>query len=341
MNGGSLNFTNPANLNGGALIGTGNITGSINNNLGNLSPGHSPGNVNVNGNFAQGSGGRLTTQLGGLASGSQFDRLGVNGSVTLGGALNVQVINNFAPAAGDTFKIVDNLTGSPCTGTFAGLPEGATFVASERLFRITYTGGDGNDVVLTALLPTVSGRVYKFETVNGTVVKVGLPNVTVKLGSSRTTTTGANGTYSFADVAAGSYLVQPVPPATNFEFNPHTRSITVAGKVLTGLRFETYNLSGRVTKLNPDETRTGLAGAKITVNGIVRATTDANGFYSITGLGAAAYNVTAVLSGFTFPTRTIGLPTDGIAGVSPNAKAGFLGTPTASQVEEPPSGNEF
>src|SRR5262249_20617694 len=41
-------------------------------------------------------------------------------------------------------------------GTFAGLPEGATFVAGGQTFQISYTGGDGNDVALTAIPLSVS-----------------------------------------------------------------------------------------------------------------------------------------------------------------------------------------
>ena len=36
-------------------------------------------------------------------------------------------------------------------GTFQDLPEGATFLVDGQRFRITYRGGDGNDVVLTAI----------------------------------------------------------------------------------------------------------------------------------------------------------------------------------------------
>ena len=35
-------------------------------------------------------------------------------------------------------------------GTFAGLPEGSTVFFGAPAYTISYTGGDGNDVVLTA-----------------------------------------------------------------------------------------------------------------------------------------------------------------------------------------------
>jgi hypothetical protein len=41
------------------------------------------------------------------------------------------------------------------TGMFAGLPEGATFMVSGTQFRISYKGGDGNDVTLTTVCTPV------------------------------------------------------------------------------------------------------------------------------------------------------------------------------------------
>ena len=47
--------------------------------------------------------------------------------------------------------IVDDDFAGPQTGTFTGLPEGAIFTADGTEFQITYKGGDGNDVVITAV----------------------------------------------------------------------------------------------------------------------------------------------------------------------------------------------
>ena len=57
------------------------------------------------------------------------------------------------PATGTTFTILTN-----ATGTFAGLAEGAVVTADGRRYRISYAGGDGNDVVLTVVndAPTIS-----------------------------------------------------------------------------------------------------------------------------------------------------------------------------------------
>ena len=57
----------------------------------------------------------------------------------------------YVPGPGDTFVIVDNGGASPVSGQFTGLPEGATLTADGQTFRISYVGGDGNDVTLTRL----------------------------------------------------------------------------------------------------------------------------------------------------------------------------------------------
>jgi trimeric autotransporter adhesin len=82
----------------------------------------------------------------------------VTGGVALGGAQLMPIFFKVFPA-GTQLRIIDNVGNSPVSGTFAGLPEGATvkswFVESPGVyaqkFSISYQGGTGNDVVLTAL----------------------------------------------------------------------------------------------------------------------------------------------------------------------------------------------
>jgi hypothetical protein len=52
------------------------------------------------------------------------------------------------PLSGTTFKILTH-----AVGTFAGLPEGARVAVGTQRFRITYQGGSGADVLLTADAP--------------------------------------------------------------------------------------------------------------------------------------------------------------------------------------------
>jgi hypothetical protein len=82
---------------------------------------------------------------------SQID---VTGTVTLNGASLGIVVEGGVPTIGQSFTIIKNDGTDPVSGTFAGSPEGA-IVGSSHL-RISYVGGDGNDVVLTALYDTTT-----------------------------------------------------------------------------------------------------------------------------------------------------------------------------------------
>ncbi len=125
---------------------------------------NAPVTVENGGNLGAGRIGSLATGSLSLASGSavtlamaaptpgSYDQFNVQGNVSLGGAtLNASLAT--APNAGAQFEIIDNQGSNPVSSTFAGLPEGTVFSISGYPFRISYQGGDGNDVVLTALAP--------------------------------------------------------------------------------------------------------------------------------------------------------------------------------------------
>ncbi|MGE0608365.1 MAG: beta strand repeat-containing protein, partial [Pirellulales bacterium] len=146
---------------GGTLNGTGTIFGNVANH-GTVAPGNSPGIVTVNGNYNQAVDGDLDVEIGGTTPGNaatNHDQLVVNGTVTLNGNVNLFQFNSFVPTAGNTFTIIDNDDTDAVVGTFAGLAEGATisnFLGSSLGAKISYVGGDGNDVVLTAIAFTIS-----------------------------------------------------------------------------------------------------------------------------------------------------------------------------------------
>lgn len=84
---------------------------------------------------------------GGTYATAPTSRMFVTGSVSLGNAvLDLGSASTLQIAPGTTFTIVHNDGTDPVTGTFAGLPEGASIHG----FTISYAGGTGNDVVLTA-----------------------------------------------------------------------------------------------------------------------------------------------------------------------------------------------
>jgi len=79
---------------------------------------------------------------------TNYGQLNASGNVVLGGS-NLLLSFLFTSATGNAFTIINKTSGGPVTGTFAGLPEGATFSLGGRNYQITYVGGDGNDVVVT------------------------------------------------------------------------------------------------------------------------------------------------------------------------------------------------
>ena len=130
---------------------------------GNVSPGTSPGVLNVNGNFDFADNDTFSVEIGGTAAGDtagSHDQIAVTGTVSIGTnvTLSTSAFGGFTPTIGDTFTIIDNDgTADAITGTFVGLAEGGVisdFLGSGLDATISYTGGNGNDVVLTFAEPT-------------------------------------------------------------------------------------------------------------------------------------------------------------------------------------------
>ncbi len=92
-------------------------------------------------------GGDLGIVIDGTTADSQYTQLNFAGQVDLSG-VNLVLSGSYAPADGDSFVIVNNDGSDAILGTFSGLAEGAILTVNGVNKRITYIGGDGNDVVL-------------------------------------------------------------------------------------------------------------------------------------------------------------------------------------------------
>lgn len=132
----------------GILSGTGTV-GNIQSFGGHIAVGNSPGQMN-SGSLTYDNATNVDVEIGGTALGD-YDRLNVTGTVSLGNAiLNTSHFNGFIPTQGDIFTIINNDGSDAVTGTFNGLAEGTTFVIDSVTYTISYIGGTGNDVTLTA-----------------------------------------------------------------------------------------------------------------------------------------------------------------------------------------------
>jgi len=114
-----------------------------------LAPGLSPGCLST-GNLTFVAGTSYEFEVGGVTECTGYDQTKVTGTVTLGnGTLNTILYNGFKPAKGQSYNIINNDGADAVSGTFNNLAEGATFTISGYVFKISYVGGSGNDVVLT------------------------------------------------------------------------------------------------------------------------------------------------------------------------------------------------
>jgi hypothetical protein len=89
------------------------------------------------------------------------DQLVVHGYVRLGGRLKLSTLSPGVggPLGDGTITIIDNDGTDVVDWYFAGLPEGAIINnVGDKAVRISYKGGDGNDVTLTTVDPTTQPR---------------------------------------------------------------------------------------------------------------------------------------------------------------------------------------
>ena len=152
IGGGQFGFSG---FGGTGTIGTTNVTSGV------ISAGTltaPTGILNINNGLTLTANGNYACKLSGTTAGANgHDQLNVTGTVTLNNARLVPVpFNNFQPAIGDSFTILRNDGTDAVIGRFLDAPEGAVFGgALNTAFRITYQGGDGNDVVITRVARSV------------------------------------------------------------------------------------------------------------------------------------------------------------------------------------------
>ena len=90
-----------------------------------------------------------------------YDQIDVSyGAGLANGRLDLTYLEGGVIKKGDTFTIINNRGTIPIEGSamFKDLPEGAEITVDGAIFKISYVGGDGNDVVLTALNDSVAPK---------------------------------------------------------------------------------------------------------------------------------------------------------------------------------------
>jgi Tol biopolymer transport system component len=165
--------------------------------------------------------------------------------------------------------------------------------------RIVYGRSDATLVMARNPYPTTPPTNY---TISGQIQRNGTPlsGVTVALSGNSTgsTTTDANGNYSFTVAEGGSYTVTPTlanntisPQSATFNFISQNQTANFTASYITytisgNVKADGANLSGALVKLSGAETST--------VN------SDANGNYSFTVSAGGNYTVSVYKSGYNF-----------------------------------------
>ena len=133
---------------GQTLSGIGLVAGGVTALSGSvISPGNNGvGTLTFNNNLTLNAAATLMVVLNGTNAGTSYNQLSVQALALNNATLAVTL--GYTPAIGDRFIIITNAGASAVSGIFSGLPEGTFFTNNGVRFRISYTGSDGNDVVL-------------------------------------------------------------------------------------------------------------------------------------------------------------------------------------------------
>lgn len=191
--------------------------------------------------------------------------------------------------------------GSLTNGNYTVTPSltGYTFTPTNRVVTITGASVTGVNFTSAANTFSISG------TVSGAVA--GGVTMTLTGQSSGTTTTAADGTYTFSNLTNGNYTVTPTD--VGYTFLPVNQAVTISGANVTQVNFTssiapppTHSISGKVTgdiQLGVLMTLSGTASAT--------TTTASDGTYSFTNLGDGPYTVTPTLTHYIFQPASISL----------------------------------
>lgn len=137
----------------GILGGTGHVGSVVAYNGGALSPGLSAGTLTIDGDLGAADESVFVFELNAASTGNASDRLVVTGIVDVGNA-ELSVTIEGTPAPGEVFTILQNDGSEPIGAGFSGLDFAGRLHVGDVELQVSYEGGDGNDITLTAVVFT-------------------------------------------------------------------------------------------------------------------------------------------------------------------------------------------
>ncbi len=317
LNGGTLTASTTVSIGGGTLTGAGTVNANVSN-AGQVSPGLNLGTLSINGTYTQTTTGTLNVELGGLTAGSQYDQVAVSGTATLGGTLNVSVVNSLVIVPGNSFRI---LTFSSASGDFTaknGLDTGtgAHLVPVYDPGDLTLlTKGDTTTSLSSSANPSPFGQLVTFTaTVNsvpsGGAAPTGTVTFTVDgVAQAPVALSGSQATFSSSTLGVGTHTVSAAYSGeANYFASTSTTLTQTITKVATTTTVSasmtpsvygqsvtfTATVAGTVGSGTPSGTVTfsvdGIAQAPVTLAGGQAA-------FALNSLGAGSHSITAAYGG--------------------------------------------
>jgi hypothetical protein len=184
----------------------------------------------------------------GPTAGTGYDQLKVNGTVNLGNGIVSGILQvGYMPAVGTQFVIIDNDGTDAVVGNFAGLPQGGVILISGRPFTISYTGGTGNDVVLTRV---AAPRVLSTQVNDGSAQRSRVASLTVTFDTVVNFATTAGAAFTLVRNGGGAVTFTATPNVvmgrTVVTLNNFTGATTQSGSLADGR----YTLTAQASQIS-------------------------------------------------------------------------------------------
>ncbi len=177
----------------------------------------------------------------------------------------------------------------------------AGYIFTPTSLPVTVSGNAVGQDFVAEVLYTVSGTVALAD---GTPI----PGVTIGDGATLSAVTDGSGQYTLSDVRAGSYTL--TASKAHYTFAPPTLPVTVSGNV-AGQDFvgsETlYTIAGTVALADG----TPIPGVTVSAGGSLSAVTDGSGQYTLNGVRAGSYTLTASKAHYIFAPPTLPVTVSG------------------------------